>query len=60
MLISIEDQGIFWKDYGVRTFKQWAETEEDEKAFRSRAQLQIGGLDKVDIKSIKAVPALPK
>ena len=56
MLIGIEDEGIFWREYGVRQFKQWAEGEEDERLFRSRGALQIGGIDEVPLASIKDVP----
>jgi hypothetical protein len=55
LLIGIEDQGLFWKDYGVRMFKRWPADEEEEKAFASRGSIQIGGIDKVDLKSIKNV-----
>jgi hypothetical protein len=55
VLIGIEDQGIYWKDYGVRTFKRWAESAEDDKALRSRAAMQIGGLDKVEVGSIQGI-----
>ncbi len=57
MLIGIEDEGIFWREYGVRRFKQWAEGEEDERLFRSRGSLQIGGINEVPLASIKDVPA---
>lgn len=58
MLINIEDTGWFtWtRQYGVREFKRWADDEEDEKALRSRGAMQIGGIDKVAIGTIKGVP----
>jgi hypothetical protein len=57
MLIEVEDQGIFWKEYGVPTFKRWAEPGEDDKALRSRAAMQHGGLEKLDLAQVKKVQA---
>jgi hypothetical protein len=57
MLIGVEDQGIFWKNYGVLTFKRWAEDSRDDKVLRSRGAMQIGGLERVDLKDIKDVKA---
>ena len=55
MLIDTEDTGWFTRTrkYGVRVFKRWAD---DEKAPRSRGALQIGGIDKVAIGTIKGAP----
>jgi hypothetical protein len=60
LLIQIEDQGIYWKDYGVRTFKKWAEGDEEAKAFRSRGALQIGGIEKIDLSTVKGLKEPPK
>ena len=57
MLVDIDDEGIYWKDYGVLTFKKWPQNEEEEKAFRSRGAMQNGGIDRVDLKTIKSVKA---
>ncbi len=57
MLIDVEDDGIFWKEYGALKFKQWPETDEEEKVFRARGDMQIGGLEKVELKNIKEVKA---
>jgi len=45
---SASRSGNFLERYGVRTSNSGGRTEEDEKP-SPRAQLQIGGLDKVDI-----------
>jgi len=60
VLIEVEDQGILnWKKYGVRVFKRWAESDEDDKALRSRGAMQIGGLEKLAVSDIKDVKAPP-
>lgn len=57
MLIDVEDKnGFFSSDYGVQTFKQWAESEEDERVFRTLGASQIGKINKVDVKTIRNVP----
>ena len=58
MLIQVEDKyGFFSRNYGVRTFKQWAENGEDERALRARGSMQIGGIDAVKLSDIKDVPS---
>ena len=57
MLITVEDKhGWFSTDYGVCTFKQWAETIDEERAFASRAALQNGGANKMARGSIAGIP----
>ena len=57
MLISIEDVShVFVADeYGVCTFKQWAESEEDVLAFTSRGAMQNGGANHLARGLIKGI-----
>jgi hypothetical protein len=64
-IVSVEDEGIIFKDRGVMTFKNWVDLDNKDEVskWEARGAAQAGGLNLVspkDVKGLKEPPDVKK